>query len=105
MYNKWTIIKCLAAHTFGDWGAQTSVMAMHKNDDAMIRTEHVAMVGLSFGVALLTDDKLSWPEKFLVIATNVIFHWLIDTFRLHKAIDRALHAGVAIGSVLAVSHE
>lgn len=98
----WTIIKCLAAHAFADYGAQTSTMAQRKNNDVSIRTQHVACVAGAFAVALATDDKLAWPKKLLVIAFNTTTHFVIDSFKLPKAVDQALHSGIAVASVWAV---
>ncbi len=98
----WTIIKCLAAHIFADYGAQTSTMAQRKNNDVSIRTQHVACVAGAFAVALATDDKLTWPKKLLVIAFNTTTHFVIDSFKLPKAVDQALHSGIAVASVWAV---
>jgi len=98
----WTIIKCLAAHTFADYGAQTTNMARNKNHCNATRVKHTACVAGAFIVALATDDKLTWRKKALVILINTVAHFLIDGFRLNKAIDQALHSAVAVGSVLAV---
>lgn len=98
----WTMIKCLAAHGFADYGAQTSTMARHKNECHVTRTEHVAVVAGAFAVALATDDKLTWLEKLLIIAANVTTHFVIDSFKPAKWLDQLLHIIVAIGSVLAI---
>lgn len=98
----WTMIKCLAAHTFADYGAQTTTMAIRKNNDAGIRSAHCACVAGAFAVALATDDKLTWQKKLLVIAANTTTHFVIDSFRLPKALDQALHSAVAVASVWAV---
>jgi hypothetical protein len=44
----------------------------------------------------------SWRKKALVILVNTVAHFLIDGFRINKAIDQALHGIVAVGSVWAV---
>ena len=98
----WTIIKCLAAHIFADYGAQTTHMACNKNHCNVTRAQHVACVAGAFAVALATDDKLTWRKKALVILINTVAHFLIDSFRIHKAVDQALHSAVAVGGVLAV---
>lgn len=98
----WTIVKVLSAHIFADYGAQTTTMAMRKNNDAVIRAQHVAWVAGAFAVALATDDKLAWPKKLLVIAFNTTTHFVIDSFKLPKAVDQALHSGIAVASVWAV---
>lgn len=99
---KWTIIKVLSAHIFADYGAQTTTMAMRKNKDAIIRAQHVAWVAGAFSAALATDDQLSISKKALVILVNTAAHFLIDGFRLNKALDQALHSVIAVGSVWAV---
>ena len=99
---KWTIIKVLSAQIYADFGCQTTTMAMRKNNDAVIRAQHVAWVAGAFAVALATDDKLTWRKKALVILINTVAHFLIDSFRIHKAIDQVLHSAIAVGSVLAV---
>jgi len=98
----WTIVKVLSAHVFADYGAQTTKMAMRKNNDAIIRAQHVAWVAGAFGAALATDDQLNLTKKLLVILVNTVAHFLIDGFKLNKAIDQALHSAIAVGSVWAV---
>lgn len=98
----WTIVKVLSAHIFADYGAQTTTMAMRKNNDVIIRAQHVAWVAGAFGAALATDDQLSFTKKLLVILINSVAHFLLDSFRLPKAIDQALHSAIAVGSVWAV---
>jgi hypothetical protein len=44
MTMNWTIIKCLAAHIYADYGAQTTYMAMRKNNDAVIRAALITLV-------------------------------------------------------------
>lgn len=102
MTMNWTIVKVLSAHIFADYGAQTTTMAMRKNNDAIIRAKHVAWVAGAFGAALATDDQLSISKKLVVILVNTAAHFLIDGFRLPKAIDQALHSIIAVGSVWAV---
>jgi hypothetical protein len=99
---KWTIIKVLSAQIYADFGCQTTTMAMRKNNDAIIRAQHVAWVAGAFGAALATDDQLSISKKALVILINTAAHFLIDGFRLNKALDQALHSIVAVSSVWAV---
>lgn len=101
----WTIIKCLAAHVFGDYGLQSTRMAQHKGSDAIVRSEHALSVGAAFAVALATDNQLSWLQKSLVIAANMSTHFVIDSFKMPKALDQALHGLIAVVSVLVMSHE
>jgi len=100
---KWTMIKVLSAHVFADYGTQTTTMALRKNNDAAIRAQHVALVAGALGAALATDDQLSISKKLLVIAVNTVAHFLLDSIKLNKTVDQALHSAVAVGSVYAVS--
>lgn len=101
--NKWTYVKASAAHLFGDYGAQTSHMAMCKGTNARVRTQHAGCIAASFAAAMATDQTLSTRQKATVIAINAGSHWLIDSCQLSKVIDQALHIAIALLSVLCVS--
>lgn len=99
----WTMIKVLAAHAFADYGIQTCRMAQHKNACARTRAQHIACVAGALSVAMATDNKLTLRQKMAIVIINAGAHWVIDSFRMAKWIDQALHVGVAVGSVYAVN--
>lgn len=102
MVNKWTVIKLLAAHTFGDYGLQTGHMAQHKRTDAATRLQHCAGVAAAMSAALATDSHMSNGSKAAVVAVNTVTHFGIDGLRMPKAIDQALHLAIAVVSVVMV---
>ncbi len=98
----WTSVKVCAAHLFGDYGLQTSAQAMHKNHCTAHRRRHVAGVAAALAAALATDGQLGLGGKLVVVAINAVSHYGIDGVRMPKAIDQALHLGIALGSVVLV---
>lgn len=99
---KWTLIKVAAAHLFGDYGAQSSNMAIHKNTNALVRTQHCGFIAASFATAMATDCTLSNRQKASIVAINTGSHWLIDSCKMSKWIDQPLHLLIALVSVVLV---
>jgi len=103
MKPNWTMIKVLAAHAFADYGIQTCHMATRKNICAYTRARHIVCVAGALAAAMATDNKPTLRQKTAVVAINTGAHWVIDSYRLAKWLDQALHVGVAVGSVYAVN--
>jgi len=102
MVNKWTVIKLCAGHVFGDYGLQTGHMAQHKRTDTSARLQHCAGVAVAMSAALATDNAMSNGNKAAVVALNTVAHYGIDSLKIPKVIDQALHLAIAVASVFCV---
>lgn len=87
-------IKAILALLGADWGCQTWPQAQHKNHCWRHRARHVAIVALIQAISARTAN-VSWNTCALFVAINAITHFLIDSYRLPKAIDQLLHITIA----------
>jgi hypothetical protein len=79
-------IKSVLALLGADWGCQTLPQAIHKNHCWRHRARHVAIVALIQGTCAL------------YVAINATTHYLIDSYRIPKALDQTLHITVAVAT-------
>ena len=93
----WHIIKAVAAH-MADWGFQTTTQAIHKSRCPYHRARHVGIVAGSHAMAAVTSEGVTWRNRVGYVAINAGTHYLIDSVRLPKIWDQALHVGVALAS-------
>jgi hypothetical protein len=93
----WPYIKAISAH-LADWGFQTTAQAVHKAHCPAHRFRHCLIVSGSHGMAALTSGQTSWRKRLLYVLVNGISHYLIDSTRLPKWADQALHIAVALVS-------
>lgn len=92
--NPWPHIKACAAH-IADWGYQTSTQARCKADDPAGRLGHVGIVSLSHAAAW-TCEGASDERRLTYVAVNAVTHYAIDSVRMPKWLDQALHILVAL---------
>lgn len=95
--NRWPYIKAVFAH-LTDWSFQTSRQAMYKQTDRRYRAQHVAIMAGSHTVAAWTCDGVPMARRALYILINAITHYAIDSVRLPKWLDQALHLAIALAS-------
>ena len=95
--NRWPYIKAVFAH-LTDWSFQTSRQAMYKQTDRRYRAQHVAIMAGSHTVAALTSDGVPNSRRALYILINAITHYAIDSVKLPKWLDQALHLVIALAS-------
>lgn len=88
-------IKSILALLGADWGCQTLHQAQTKNRDWHSRLQHVAIVAAVQGLSARTAN-VSWNQWTLFVAINALSHYLIDSYRINKAIDQSLHLTIAI---------
>lgn len=88
-------IKAPAAH-MADWGFQTKDQAMRKGSEPLIRAQHVAIVAASHALAAITSEQPSMIRRIAYILINAGTHYLIDSYKISKWIDQALHLSVAL---------
>lgn len=90
-------IKTILALLGADWGCQTWHQAQTKNHCWRARAQHVAIVALVQGISARTAN-VSWNTWTLFVAINAATHFLIDSYRLNKAVDQTLHLAVAVAT-------
>ena len=100
--NRWPYIKAVFAH-LTDWSFQTNRQAMYKQTDRRLLTQHVAIMAGSHTVAALTSDGVPNSRRALYILINAITHYAIthyaiDSVKLPKWLDQALHLVIALAS-------
>lgn len=93
--NPWPHIKAVAAHV-ADWGYQTSTQARCKADDPLCRLQHVGIVSLSHAAAAWTCEGVSHERRLTYVAVNATTHYAIDSVKMPKWLDQALHIAVAL---------
>lgn len=87
-------VKAIAALLGADWGCQTIAQAQYKNYCWRHRARHVALVAMVQGLSAKTAN-VSWHQWAIFVAINAVTHYLIDSVRLPKVTDQALHIAVA----------
>lgn len=88
-------LKAVLALLGADWGCQTYQQALYKNRCWKHRARHVALVASVQGLSAWTAN-VSWRRWVLFVGINAGTHFLIDSIRLPKVVDQALHVGVAV---------
>lgn len=95
--NRWPYIKAVFAH-LTDWSFQTAAQAAYKQTDRRYRAQHVAIMAGSHTVAAWTCDGVPMARRALYILINAITHYAIDSVKLPKWLDQALHLVIALVS-------
>lgn len=90
-------LKAVLALLGADWGCQTYQQALYKNRCWKHRARHVAAVASVQGLSAWTA-QISWRRWLWFVGINAGTHFLIDSVRLPKALDQALHIGIAVAT-------
>lgn len=96
--NRWPYIKAAGAHLGADWCYQTTAQAAHKQTDRRYLAQHVAIMAGSHTVAAWTCDGVPMARRALYILINAVTHYIIDSVKLPKWLDQALHLAIALAS-------
>lgn len=97
-------IKSICALIGADWGCQTLHQAQTKTTNWHTRLHHVATVAAIQGLSARTAN-VSWNTCMLYVAINALTHYLIDSYRIPKAVDQTLHLTIAIITAPLLAHQ
>lgn len=88
-------IKSIFALLGADWGCQTGAQAMYKQCCWRHRVRHVGLVALVQLLCAWTAPT-TWGRRLLFVGINAGTHYLVDSVKLHKAVDQTLHLAVVV---------